>query len=118
MSVPVVTGFSPQTVLSSGELGLDTTDGSKSDAIVTGSNLAAGNTVSVWNTATGMGSQPSWSGDLSFNGHQYMATLTCSNKTVKDDPMDTETVTVTVTNGDGTSDPFLDPNEVHEGPAS
>jgi len=118
MPKPTVTGFTPTTILNNGQTGLKNGNGKQSQATLAGWDMAAGMTVKVWGTNRGNNSKPNWSGPLTVSSNQFVANLTCSNdRTVDDDhPMETEYVTVTVTAGNETSDPYNDPDSVNEGP--
>jgi hypothetical protein len=103
MSVPSVTGFVALQDLPGGGQGLLGTIDSDSSCQVTGSNMAVGNSVKV------TFGQFVWSGTISSlsSGSTWNVTVECDETPGFKTKRQTDQVTVTVTNNDGTSSGYV-----------
>jgi hypothetical protein len=118
MPIPRITGFEARAGLNNGLFGLNSKNNSRSPTIVTGDNLSDGLAVRI--TCNSI----RWDGTLALAAGQYRSNVKCTNPgreseqtPKKEEPENTEDVTVTVGSGGSTSQPFVTPVEVGPGPA-
>ena len=100
MAKPVITDFAPAAIVGPDTSGLNSYNGTPTEVIITGDNMAQGLAVNAVATTT-----LKWSGTMgNYDSRQqgWPATLTCSNTTPG--MGDTRDIDVTVGSGDDISD--------------